>query len=758
MEAFLEFQHLKQFSLEDIKSITGDFDNKNVIGEGGFGKVYQGVISDSNGKIMAAFKRLSSNCGQGNPEFLKEIFMLSRYTHENLISLLGFCDEKGEKILVYEHASHGSLDSHLSSTTLKWTQRLKICLGAARGLCYLHDPMDTQERVIHRDIKSSNILIDESWNAKVSDMGLSKIGPANQQNTFLATNVVGTFWYVDPMYMETSILTKESDVYSFGLVLFEVLCGRQCFENNYGNFRSLVRKWKKNYKEKKLDEIIFPEPKQHLNPRSLEIFSDIAYRCLNKNRAERPNMSEVMEKLEIAFEMQGLFEENLEDTEPEMDYVEMGKSAMPPLVYKSEEELKMLLSKGIFVNEGKTWFLLNKNGEHCEMISAAECLIPMDAVISEGTNYDRNKSRFNVEYNRPYCKKFKTHVKTQFLSPHITYTVNLVFDFYQQKNEYVRLNLSFKLPGETNYSTLYIEDTRDDGWLMVELYQLTSETKNFDFEIMFDSYHQLVVEGIELQPVERVEHEVLEDEEVHIQTISNPDSYWEQLLPTDYEEIIKLSKNKDVQWTTKKELYSTLCKGFLINNGKEWFSLAKEGKKCHMISSRVVLDERQLNWWPFPQSRFGEVAVNPDERMRSFMIVGNSRILSTQTTYAIYLVYKLQGDLYAFEPPVKVTVIDNAVSIEGFSYEKDYSWYIYLLSPQTPIIRRKTYQNTHNPSIRPKMAGRPQKRNDGWMEVQVWEFRTSNDTRWIRTCNELTFLTPSRRTGLLMQGIEFRPI
>lgn len=139
------------------------------------------------------------------------------------------------------------------------------------------------------------------------------------------------------------------------------------------------------------------------------------------------------------------------------------------------------------------------------------------------------------------------------------------------------------------------------------------------------------------------------------------------------------------------------------------------------------------------------------------MIVGNSRILSTHTTYAIYLVYKLQGDLYAFEPPVKVTVIDNAVSIEGFSYEKDYSWYLYLLSPQTPIIRRKTYQNTHNPSIRPKMAGRPQKRNDGWMEVQVGECQAPYTTTH-KMDLYLNLKSFSRIRGLMVQGIEFKVI
>lgn len=131
MEAFLEeFQHLK-IQLEDIKSATGNFYNNNVIGKGGFGEVYKGVVSHCKGRDIVAFNRLNRRYGQGDPEFLKEILMLSRYAHENLISLLGFCDEDGEKILVYEHTSHGSLDRHLSSDTLSWRQRLKICLGAA---------------------------------------------------------------------------------------------------------------------------------------------------------------------------------------------------------------------------------------------------------------------------------------------------------------------------------------------------------------------------------------------------------------------------------------------------------------------------------------------------------------------------------------------------------------------------------------------------------------------------------------------------
>ena len=331
MEDFLkEFQHLK-IQLEKIKLSTDNFDISNVIGKGGFGMVYKGVLSHFKEQNTVAFKRLDRNYGQGDPEFWKEILMLSHYTHKNLISLLGFCDEDGEKILVYEHASNGSLDRHLSNCTLTWRQRLKICVEAATGLCYLHDPNGTQHRVIHWDIKSSNILLDENWKTKISDMGLSKIGPANQQHSFLATNVAGTFGYLDPTYVEKSILTKESDVYSFGVVLFEVLCGRLCFVNNNGHFESLVGMWKKNYKQKKLYALIFEDLKQFTNRDSLEIFSDIAYQCLQKYREGRPKMSYVLEKLETALWLQEQFEE----LEPAIDY---------------ENELKMFLPEGISVN------------------------------------------------------------------------------------------------------------------------------------------------------------------------------------------------------------------------------------------------------------------------------------------------------------------------------------------------------------------------------------------------------------------------
>ncbi|XP_076935891.1 receptor-like protein kinase ANXUR1 isoform X1 [Bidens hawaiensis] len=352
MESFMkEFEHLK-IQLEDIKSATNNFDEAKVIGRGGFGKVYKGELSHFKGRTMVAIKCLDRKHGQGETEFWKEITMLSRHTHENLITLLGFCVEGGQMILVYEHASNGSLDNHLSSINFTWTQRLKTCLGAARGLSFLHDAKGTTERIIHCDIKSANILLDENWNAKVSDMGLSKIAPANQNYTGIITQVAGTYGYCDPSYMETSYLTKESDVYSFGVLLLEVLFGRLCFGNSKSQF--LVPVWEKKHEQNKLQEIILDYLKQQIDQMSLNIYSDIAFKCLNKSRKERPMMSRVVEELEAALENQELCE----------------GVKLTNLKYRSESELL----QGILVNGGKTWFSRNMNGDHCEMISIEACL------------------------------------------------------------------------------------------------------------------------------------------------------------------------------------------------------------------------------------------------------------------------------------------------------------------------------------------------------------------------------------------------
>nr|XP_043626896.1 probable serine/threonine-protein kinase PBL1 [Erigeron canadensis] len=297
-----EFEHLK-IKLEDIIKSTNNFSRDNFIGQGGFGPVYTGEITHAKGHTIVAFKRLNRDHGQGDPEFWKEIMMLSIYRHENIVSLLGYCDDSKENILVYEYASRKSLDQYLHHDGLTWVQRLKICIGAARGLAHLHNPQDTQLRLLHRDIKSSNILLDENWNAKISYFGLSKFGPANKMFTYFITDAVGTLGYCDPLYMESGLLTKESDVYSFGVVLFEVLCGRLCIRhrNDTQPLITMVRKYKE---EKKISELIYNKIENTINPNALEVFVKIAYQCLERERKERPSMTHIVEALEHTLEIQ----------------------------------------------------------------------------------------------------------------------------------------------------------------------------------------------------------------------------------------------------------------------------------------------------------------------------------------------------------------------------------------------------------------------------------------------------------------------
>ncbi|KAJ9559428.1 hypothetical protein OSB04_014042 [Centaurea solstitialis] len=341
MSSIKEFEHLR-IPLESIKLATNNFGEDTYISRGGFGKVYKGELVHSGSRVTVAVKRLDPTLGQGTPEFWKEIMMLSRYKHENLVSLLGYSDEGGENILVYEYLANKSLDMYLSSTTLSWIQRLKICIGSARGLEYLHNPGNITHRVLHRDIKSSNILLDENWNAKISDFGLSKFGPANQEFTFLISRVAGTIGYLDPLYMDTGFLTKESDIYSFGVVLFEVLCGRLCCLVNYNDNRRFLSKLAQRcYEEKKIDTIVHSGLQEKISPDCLDRFSRIAYQCLRTDRKERPSIDEVIKQLEIVLQ-----DQLRHDFEKEKKSKSHGllEEDVPPLGGTYEEELKAYMA------------------------------------------------------------------------------------------------------------------------------------------------------------------------------------------------------------------------------------------------------------------------------------------------------------------------------------------------------------------------------------------------------------------------------
>ncbi|KAL8238282.1 hypothetical protein R6Q59_019363 [Mikania micrantha] len=350
MESTLPANHLKgktlnqlRFQLRDIELVTDKFSETCCIGSGGFGKVYKAQLnldetinSSKKGKSedklpkkhsTVAIKRIfSRHDKQGEQSFLAEIKMLCNCKHPNIVSLQGFCDEEGEMILVYEYASNGSFADYLENidnvTSLTWAQRIQICLDIAHGLKYLHTSTEDKDTIIHRDIKSANILIDGNWVAKIADFGLSKLHNANQQgSTFVTNNIAGTEVYLDPEYLSTGKLKTKSDIYSFGVVMFEIMCGKLAYDNIYGQ-KGLPSRVQQRFNEGTLNNLVDPklvEADENIlnliggvDQDSLDTFTKIGYQCLAETQAERPTMEVIIQELKKALNFQKIGKDNLQ--------------------------------------------------------------------------------------------------------------------------------------------------------------------------------------------------------------------------------------------------------------------------------------------------------------------------------------------------------------------------------------------------------------------------------------------------------------
>ncbi|KAL0461058.1 UNVERIFIED_CONTAM: Receptor-like serine/threonine-protein kinase ALE2 [Sesamum latifolium] len=292
---------VKTFTLVELEKATEKFSPTKVLGEGGFGRVYHGILDDGT---EVAVKLLTRDNQNGDREFIAEIEMLSRLHHRNLVKLIGICIEGRTRCLVYELVPNGSVESHLhgadrSKGPLDWDARLKIALGAARGLAYLHE--DSNPRVIHRDFKASNVLLEDDFTPKVSDFGLAR--EATEGSHHISTRVMGTFGYVAPEYAMTGHLLVKSDVYSYGVVLLELLSGRKPVDMSQSPGQENLVTWARPLLTSRegLEQLVDPSLAGSYNFDDMAKVAAIASMCVHPEVTHRPFMGEVVQALKLIY-------------------------------------------------------------------------------------------------------------------------------------------------------------------------------------------------------------------------------------------------------------------------------------------------------------------------------------------------------------------------------------------------------------------------------------------------------------------------
>ncbi|KZV24993.1 hypothetical protein F511_01963 [Dorcoceras hygrometricum] len=297
------------FTYEELSAATNGFSKQNLLGEGGFGCVYKGVLAD---RREVAVKQLKAGGGQGEREFRAEVEIISRIHHRHLVSLVGYCISEHQRLLVYDYVPNDTLYYHLhveGKPAMDWATRVKVASGAARGLAYLHE--DCQPRIIHRDIKSSNILLDSNFEARVADFGLAKLALELDIHTHVSTRVMGTFGYLAPEYASTGKLTEKSDVYSFGVVLLELITGRKPVDASQPLGDESLVEWARPLLTQALETEDFEnlvDPRLGRNFIAGEMFRMIeaAAACVRHLAAKRPRMSQIVRALDSMEELADL--------------------------------------------------------------------------------------------------------------------------------------------------------------------------------------------------------------------------------------------------------------------------------------------------------------------------------------------------------------------------------------------------------------------------------------------------------------------
>ncbi|KAK9069584.1 hypothetical protein SSX86_011488 [Deinandra increscens subsp. villosa] len=676
-------------------------------------------IADANNTVVA--KRWDNKF---EDEFRTELDIQFKHKHKHIIGLVGYCNEMDEKIIVYEHTSKGSLDIYLKHSTLKWMERLRICIDIASALEFLHEGDVMLNKVVHRDINSHSIFLNDAWVAKISNFELDSLSPDMKHIND------------DPQYKQ-GLLIGKSDIYSFGVILFEILCGGLAWvEGGEGNkSQSLATLARHCYEQEKVDEMVFEGIKKQIVPQSLATFVDIGYECLHEDGHERPEAIEVTIQLKKALE----FQEDYEVWECKLpeEYEEIIQLSEKPDIYHTEKkkdiykklyngiliatnkDIYKKLYNGILNATNKVWFKLSENGEANKMISAT-----MFSYENRESHKWRSlhKSRFRAVAQMLDISNLKIQITidTQFLSPNVAYGVYMVFKFCDPNifpSTRMYMNMEYRNGAETLHS--YFATWRDDEWMMIELYRFVNHKDDVVLKFLLDSFSRyycrsgaIYFEGVEFRAIKNVAREDIKN----LGAVQRP---------TVNEEIFKRSEPDNMD--DKTQLYT---------------SIELNGKKHLMLSAKKVLRNSPPKLEPFrfipsADSRFQDVAELLPEQIFRINYKIETQMLSPFTEYACYLVFKVSKKSRGLYCPVKVRDLLHR--------NKKENKIIYFRSP-APLNQHDAF-------------GVPKQREDGWMEVMVWNFNSKYDKleKNYIPMNLKLITYEGTMSGLIICGLEFRP-
>ncbi|KAK1427534.1 hypothetical protein QVD17_16221 [Tagetes erecta] len=714
-----------RISFEDIKRATLDFNenNKIVFGTGHTLALKGEILLDDELTPIVAWRVAMFE--EAEQQFLSELEILLEYQHKNIISLVGYCDENDERICVFELPSNGYLKEHLGNASLTWTKRLNIAIDIATGLDFLHGGGSAQICVIHRSLRSENIVLDCDWRAKIINFGESKITPIGNEidyeaDSFEETPLCG---YIEPEYRLCGYLTRESDVFTLGIVLSEMLFDIKSHVFFVDDSLKLIKLVKHCYEEGKVGESVWEVIKDQIMPKSMSAYLKIVYQCLKDKREERPTAGEVISQLKQALKYQEDYE--IWERKLPRDYKEIIGMSSPPEKYSnlSNKDLYEMFSKGILLHKDKVCLSINNNEERNEMVSAT--------MFSFENNILHNNKRISIRNSRfPRVVKMldssnlrmQIKIKTQFLTPNAIYGVYLVFKLYDQRkssSQAMYVNLKYKM-GSENLEAYFA--TRGEGeWMTIELCRFVPHKKDIDFEVLqiesLSRYYcgsgAIYIDGIYFRAIDDA---ILKEKLQAYDKVRGIEKFLKS--NTDYVEITHELEDE--------EKLATLSKA--------------NGKKCHMLSAKMALYEssnmKYFNWKSLPDSRYLEVAELLSHQIFWIKCKIGAQDLSPDTDYACHLLFKLSQDCHGLHCPVKVRDILHRRS-------KDCK-FLYFRSPRLV--------NLHgNESV-------PKKREDGLMEVIVWSFNSGNKQSDDLPMSLKLRCYEGNMSGLILYGIEFRSI